>query len=64
MSLSLLSLLLVEEDVPLSARAALRKARLAQPGERAAWLQAAAFALHREAHLDCDDARVLVGLDD
>ena len=64
MSLSLLSLLLVEEDVPPSARAALRKARLAPDGERAAWLQAAAFALHREAHLDCDDARVLVGLED
>ena len=64
MSLSLLSLLVVEDDVPPSARAFLRKARFAPDAERSALLQAAAFALHREAHLDCDDARVLVGLED
>jgi hypothetical protein len=63
MSLSLLPLLVVEEDVPATARAALRKARLAPAPERHAWLEAAALALYREAHLDCHDARELVGLD-
>jgi len=63
MSLSLLPLLLVEEDVPATARAALRKANLAPSEERRAYLLEAASALYREAQLDCDDARELVGLD-
>lgn len=64
MTLSLLPLLLVEDDVPASARAALREAGQAAPDQRLAWLEAAAFALHREAHLDSADARALVGLED
>jgi hypothetical protein len=62
MSLSLLPLLVVEEDVPLNARAALRKANLAPDDERRGYLLEAATALYREAHIDCDDARELVGL--
>lgn len=63
MSFSLLSLLIHEQDVPASARAALRKAKVAPAGERSAWLEAAALALAREAHPDCEDARELVGLE-
>jgi hypothetical protein len=63
MSLSLTSLLLVEEDVPLAARVALRKANLAPEEERRPLLVEAANALYREAHIDCDDARELVGLE-
>jgi len=62
MSLSLLPLLLVEEDVPLAARTALRKANDAPEDERRGYLKEAANALYRDAHLDCDDARELVGL--
>lgn len=64
MTLSLLPLLLHEVDVPASARAALREASHATSTERDAWLEAAALALHREAHLACEDARALVGLGD
>jgi hypothetical protein len=64
MSLSLVPLLLHEVDVPASARAALRQANRSSAYHRTAWLEAAAFALAREAHLDDDDARALVGLDD
>ena len=64
MSFSLLPLLIHEEDVPAAARAALRKARVAPEDERPALLQLAASALYREAQLDCEDARTLVGLDD
>lgn len=64
MSLSLVPLLLHEVDVPASARAALRLASRASADHRVAWLEAAAFALAREAHLDDYDARALVGLDD
>lgn len=61
---SLVSLLLHDVDVPASARAALREALAAPEEHRRDWLEAAAFALSREAHLDEDDARELVGLDD
>jgi outer membrane PBP1 activator LpoA protein len=64
MTLSLVPLLLHEADVPASARAALRQASRASSERRREWLEAAAFALTREAHLDGDDARALVGLDD
>lgn len=64
MSFSLLPLLLVEEDVPPLARAALREARVAAPEQRSALLETAARALYREAQLDCADARELVGLED
>jgi hypothetical protein len=62
MSLSLLPLLLVEDDVPLRARAALRAAHRAPASERRAHLEAAARALYLDAHLDYVDARELVGL--
>lgn len=64
MTFSLLPLLLHEVDVPASARAALREASRSSSRQRAAWLEAAAFALAREAHLADEDARALVGLDD
>jgi hypothetical protein len=62
MGLSLLSLLIYENEVPARARAALRRATLAPEGERRVHLEVAARELYREAHLDCDDARELVGL--
>ncbi len=63
MSLSFLPLLVVEDDVPASARVALRKAKAAPDGLRRAYLLEAAEALYRDAHLSCDDARSLLGLD-
>jgi hypothetical protein len=62
MSFSLASLLMVEEDVPATVRAALRAASRAPARERRLHLQAAARALNLEAQLDCDDAKELVGL--
>ena len=62
MSLSLLPLLIHEEDVPVSARAALREAASLPADQRPALLEQAARSLYRDAHLDCDDARELVGL--
>jgi hypothetical protein len=62
MSLSIATLLLHEADVPATAVAALRKAKAAPAEMRRAYLEAAAQALYRDAHLDCDDARELVGL--
>ena len=62
MSLSLLSLLMYEDDVPPRARAAMRRATLAPAGERQVYLELAARELYREAQLDCADARELVGL--
>lgn len=62
MRLSMASLLLVEEDVPESVRNALREAAAAPLEERPRLLQLAASALYREVHLDCEDARELVGL--
>lgn len=62
MSLSMSSLLLFEEDVPETARVALRQAAGAPAELRQHYLQTAASALYREAHLDCEDARELVGL--
>jgi len=63
MSFSLAPLLLVEEGVPARARAALRAASSAPLSERRGHLEAAARALYYEGHLDCDEARALVGLD-
>jgi len=63
MSLSLLPLLIHEEDLPAMARAALREADRAPVSERQVYLEAAARSLYRDAHLDCDDARELVGLE-
>ena len=64
MSFSLARLLVVEEDVPVGARIALRAAAGAPDGERDVHLEAAARSLFRDAHLDCADARELVGLTD
>lgn len=64
MSFSLLPLLMFEEDVPSSARAALRQAHEASAEQRPALLETAARALYRDAQLDCADARELVGLED
>ena len=63
MTLSLLPLLLHEEDVPVTARAALRRASVAPPSQRRRYLEVAAYALGRDTGLDCADARELVGLD-
>ncbi len=62
MRLSLIPLLLHSDEVPASARDALREASVAPADERRPHLEAAARALYREAHLDCADARELVGL--
>ena len=62
MSFSLVPLLLHDDDVPETVRAALRDADHAPAGERQAHLEAAALALFRDAHLECAEARELVGL--
>lgn len=62
MSLSLVSLLIHEEDVPATARAALREASSIPADQRESLLRKAARSLYRDAHLDCDDAKELVGL--
>lgn len=62
MSLSLLSLLIHDGDVPASARDALIAASTADADERRSHLEAAARSLYRDAQLDCPDARELVGL--
>jgi hypothetical protein len=63
MSFSLASLLMVEEDVPVTVRAALRAASRAPASERRLHLEAAVRALKHETNLDCDDAKELVGLE-
>jgi hypothetical protein len=62
MTFSLLPLLLHEDDVPVTARAALRRAKLAPVDQRRLYLELAALSLTRDAKLDCEDARELVGL--
>ena len=62
MSLSLVPLLIHDEDVPAAARAELRAAEHGAGVDRRLHLEAAARALLRDAHLDCDEARELVGL--
>lgn len=62
MSLSMASLLAFEEDVPATVRAALREAAVAPAPLRTQYLELAARYLYRDADLDCDDARELVGL--
>jgi len=63
MSLSMLPLLVFEEDVPAPARAALREAAIAPAALRQQYLELAARYLYRDADLDCEDARELVGLE-
>jgi hypothetical protein len=62
MTFSLLPLLVHEDDVPLTARAALRRANDAPAKARRVYLELAALSLTRDANLDCEDARELVGL--
>ena len=62
MTLSFISLLINDVDVPVRARAALRAAIRAPASEQRFHLEVAARALYREAHLDCADALELVGL--
>jgi hypothetical protein len=62
MSLSLVPLLIHDEDVPAAARAELRAAERGPARDRRVHLEAAARALAREAQLDCAEARELVGL--
>lgn len=63
MSLSLLPLLAVEDDVPARARSAIRRAKAAPAELRRMHLLEAADALYRDADLSCADARELVGLE-
>ncbi|HEY1811162.1 MAG TPA: hypothetical protein VGG74_02340 [Kofleriaceae bacterium] len=60
--LSLLSLLIHDEDVPPSVRAALREASAGSAEARRDQLELAARTLHRESQLDCGEALELVGL--
>jgi hypothetical protein len=62
MTFSLLPLLVHEDDVPATARAALRRANDAPARQRRVYLELAALSLARDANLDCEDARELVGL--
>lgn len=62
MGLSLISLLIHDDDVPASARDALIAASTADEDERRSHLEAAARALYRDAQVACPDARELVGL--
>ena len=61
--LQITNLLLHSDDVPADARDALASALQGPADERCDNLFAAAVILHREAGLDCEDARELVGLD-
>jgi hypothetical protein len=62
MSLSMAPLLMHSEQVPAGARDAIRAAYEAAPEDRSAGLESAARILHREAGVECSDARELVGL--
>lgn len=60
--LTVARLLVHSEDVPETARDALRAALAAPPEERDPLLLLAARTLFHETDLDCSDARELVGL--
>jgi hypothetical protein len=62
MGFSLALLLMHSEFVPVEAREALKAASVAPLERKTAELELAARVLHREAALDCRDARELVGL--
>lgn len=62
MNLTLAPLLLWSDDVPPTARRALREAQRSPLAERGPLLEAAARSLAHDAGLDCADARELVGL--
>ncbi|MEO5767420.1 MAG: hypothetical protein ABIS92_03635 [Polyangia bacterium] len=62
MAFSLAPLLLHSDQVPASARSALRTAHALPAEQRQAHLESAARILYQELDLDCSDARELVGL--
>jgi hypothetical protein len=62
MSFKMASLLVHSDDVPPSAREALKAAHTDAPENRAQWLEAAARILHDEVGLGCSDALELVDL--
>ncbi len=62
MSLSMSSLLIHNQHVPASVRAALKAAHAAPANERTQELQSAARLLFEETSLDCADVRELVDL--
>ncbi len=62
MSFSVAPLLLHSDQIPLTARHALRAAYEVAIEERTPHLESAARILHRELDLNCLDARELVGL--
>jgi hypothetical protein len=57
-------ILLHSTAVPEAAREALRIALFGPPETRRDALLSAARVLHRDADIECDDARALVGLDE
>jgi hypothetical protein len=62
MSFSMASILVHSEHVPAAARDALRAAHEGPVDRRRERLESAARILHREAGIDCPDARELVDL--
>jgi hypothetical protein len=62
MSISMASLLMHDEQVPVSARDALKAAHDASEGDRPESLRSAARILFAETDLDCADVRELVDL--
>ena len=62
MRLSMAPLLIHHEEVPESARDALKAAYEAAPADRDGMLESAARILSGETDLECRDARELVGL--
>jgi hypothetical protein len=56
-------LLIHSDDVPASARDALKAAYAAPPESRGGYLETAAQILYEETDLECRDVRELVGLD-
>jgi hypothetical protein len=62
MGLSMASLLIHSEQLPVPARAALKAAHEGPPHRRLRLLESAARILHRDVGLECSDARELVDL--
>jgi hypothetical protein len=62
MSLSMASLLMYSEQVPVEARDAIRTAYDGAPEHRNASLEAAARVFHQATDLECSGVRELVGL--
>ena len=64
MGLSMASLLMHSDLVPVEVRDAIRAAFAAPAAQRSAGLESAARIIHRETGLACTDVRELVGLPD